>query len=59
MKLVEGIYQKNPFADYFNEILSKTLSSYIKHKLQADQEYKIHILEMSKKQFFKQRKRKT
>ena len=46
MQLVEGIYQGNPFADYFNDVLGKTVSAYIQEKLCADKACKIRILEI-------------
>jgi polyketide synthase PksM len=46
MKLVEGIYRGNRVADYFNEVLGAKLSAWIEHRLQADGEHKIRILEI-------------
>lgn len=44
--LVEGIYKDNPLADLYNEILSNTLETCIKHKLEKDKTSKIRILEI-------------
>ena len=46
MQLVEGIYRGNVLADYFNELLSDTLVSYIEHQLQEDKNRKIRIIEI-------------
>ncbi|MBO0799434.1 MAG: KR domain-containing protein, partial [Blastocatellia bacterium] len=46
MRLVEGVYQGNAMIDYFNEALGDTLAACIEHKLAADRELKIRILEI-------------
>src|SRR5262249_32220367 len=48
MRLVEGIYQGNAQADYFNEVLVETLSDYLehRHKPGGAKEEKIRILEI-------------
>src|SRR5262249_29201288 len=39
-------YRGNALADYFNEVLCETLASCIDHRLQADKESKIRLLEI-------------
>jgi polyketide synthase PksN len=46
MHLVQAVYRGNPLADYFNEVLSETLSACIEQWLQADSTRKIRILEI-------------
>ena len=46
MRLVEGVYQGNALADYFNEALGATLTACIDDQLRADGERKIRILEI-------------
>jgi acyl transferase domain-containing protein/tryptophanase/acyl carrier protein/SAM-dependent methyltransferase len=46
MQLVEGLYQGNPQADFFNEVLAETLVGCIEQKLKADKESEIRILEV-------------
>jgi SAM-dependent methyltransferase/acyl carrier protein len=46
MRLVEGIYRGNALADYFNDALSETLIACIEHRLQADKNREIRILEI-------------
>lgn len=46
MALVEGVYQGNALADYFNGVLGSTLVSCIKEKLAAEPQAKIRILEI-------------
>jgi SAM-dependent methyltransferase len=46
MHLVEGIYRGNPLADYFNDVLCKTLSATIERQLLAEPERRIRIIEI-------------
>jgi polyketide synthase PksN len=46
MQLVEGIYRGNALADYFNQMLSDTLSSCIEHQLAEDKNRGIRIVEI-------------
>ena len=46
MELVEGIYRGNAMAEYFNEILGRTLVAGIEYLLSQDQERRIRILEI-------------
>jgi acyl transferase domain-containing protein/acyl carrier protein/SAM-dependent methyltransferase len=46
MHLVEGIYRGNPQADYFNNVLGRTLSACIEQQLHTDPERKIRIIEI-------------
>lgn len=46
MHLVEGIYRGNPLADYFNDVLCRTLSAAIERQLRAEPERKIRIIEI-------------
>src|SRR6185436_8705891 len=46
MHLVEGVYRGNPQADYFNDVLSKTLSACIERQLQTEPEREIRIIEI-------------
>lgn len=46
MALVEGVYQGNPLADYFNSALSATLVACIKERLAAEPTARIRILEI-------------
>ncbi|HEX6095442.1 MAG TPA: SDR family NAD(P)-dependent oxidoreductase [Thermoanaerobaculia bacterium] len=46
MHLVEGLYRGNPQADYFNDVLGRTLTACIEQQLQADPERRLRILEI-------------
>ena len=46
LKLVEGIYKNNLVADYFNEVLSDVLLTYLKHRLTQDPQARFRILEI-------------
>ncbi|MCP6681311.1 SDR family NAD(P)-dependent oxidoreductase [Bacillus nakamurai] len=46
MELVEGIYKHNQVADYFNNVLSDTLTAYVKERISQDSEAAIRILEI-------------
>jgi hypothetical protein len=46
MHLVEGLYRGNPQADYFNDVLGRTLSACIEQQLQADPERRFRIVEI-------------
>jgi acyl transferase domain-containing protein/tryptophanase/SAM-dependent methyltransferase len=46
MHLVEGIYRGNVLADYFNDVLSKTLIACIEQQLQSGKKREIRILEV-------------
>jgi acyl transferase domain-containing protein/tryptophanase/SAM-dependent methyltransferase len=46
MQLVEGIYRGNALADYFNQMLSDTLSSCIERQLAEDKNRSIRIIEI-------------
>ena len=46
MELVEGIYQRNQVADYYNQVLGESLSFAIKQKLKQNPQCKIRILEI-------------
>ncbi len=46
MRLVEAVYRGNPQADYFNDVLCKTLSAAIERQLQAEPQRKIRIIEI-------------
>ncbi|ACU62721.1 SDR family NAD(P)-dependent oxidoreductase [Chitinophaga pinensis] len=46
MKLVEGIYKHNKVADYFNEVLSETLTAYCQERIRQDKNARINILEI-------------
>nr|AEC04363.1 polyketide synthase [Chitinophaga sancti] len=46
MKLVEGIYKHNKVADYFNEVLSETLTAYCQERIRQDKNVRINILEI-------------
>ena len=46
MELVEGIYRGNAMADYFNEILGRTLVAGIEYLLSLDEQRTIRILEI-------------
>jgi len=46
MELVEGIYQQNLTADYFNEILAQFLVTYLQDRLTHDEHARIRILEI-------------
>jgi acyl transferase domain-containing protein/acyl carrier protein/SAM-dependent methyltransferase len=46
MHLVEGVYRGNPQADYFNDVLGRTLTACIEQQLQADPERRLRILEI-------------
>lgn len=46
MELVEGIYKHNPVADYFNEVLGDTLTTYLQQRLKHDPQTRIRILEI-------------
>lgn len=46
MELVEGIYKHNPVADYFNEVLGDTLTTYLQQRLKQDSQTRIRILEI-------------
>jgi len=46
MHLVEGTYRGNPQADYFNDVLHRTLSAWIEQQLQVDPNRRISIVEI-------------
>ncbi|WP_433589367.1 SDR family NAD(P)-dependent oxidoreductase [Candidatus Profftella armatura] len=46
MKMVNGIYCNNLVSDYFNEILAKTIVSFIKLRLQKEPLARIRIIEI-------------
>nr|ADA69237.1 trans-AT polyketide synthase [Nostoc sp. 'Peltigera membranacea cyanobiont'] len=46
LQIVEGIYRDNSVADYFNEVLAKSLRSAIEARLKHDPRTKLRILEI-------------
>lgn len=46
LQIVEGIYRDNSVADYFNEVLAKSLRSAIEARLRHDPHTKLRILEI-------------
>ncbi|MEH1972440.1 MAG: SDR family NAD(P)-dependent oxidoreductase [Nostoc sp.] len=46
LQIVEGIYRDNSVADYFNEVLAKSLRSAIEARLRHDPRTKLRILEI-------------
>jgi len=46
MHLVEGLYRGNPQADYFNDVLARTLRACIEQQLQTDPERRFRIVEI-------------
>jgi len=46
LRLVEGVYQNNPVADYFNAVLADTLVLYLEQRLHHDPATRIRILEI-------------
>ena len=46
MELVEGIYNNNVVANYFNEALASMVTNYIHERVQVDSSTKIRILEI-------------
>src|SRR5437667_1257500 len=46
MRLVEGIYQHNAIADYFNDVLAQLLGIYLQEWLAYDRDAHIRILEI-------------
>ena len=46
MQLVEGIYQHNVTADYFNEVLATLVATYLQNMLARDRDTHIRILEI-------------
>ena len=46
LQIVEGIYRDNPVADYFNEVLAKSLRAAIEARLKHDPQGKFRILEI-------------
>src|SRR5436305_13622534 len=46
MQLVEGIYQKNAIADYFNDDLAQLVVTYLQERLTGDRHAHIRILEV-------------
>jgi polyketide synthase PksM len=46
MKLVEGIYKGNRTADYFNDVLSDTVVSYIRERISSNGNARIRIIEI-------------
>lgn len=46
MELVEGIYQNNDIADYFNNILAQKVVEYIQELLHQDPNARIRIIEI-------------
>ncbi|MCP4402539.1 MAG: SDR family NAD(P)-dependent oxidoreductase, partial [bacterium] len=46
MALVEGIYQHNPVADYFNAVLAETITAYLQARIKQDSSARIRILEI-------------
>jgi polyketide synthase PksR len=46
MAMVEGAYQGNAIADYFNQVLRDTLRAYMESRLSGEPDAKIRILEI-------------
>jgi amino acid adenylation domain-containing protein len=46
MHLVEGLYQGNPVADHFNDVLCDNVLAFVTARLQQDPEARIRILEI-------------
>lgn len=46
MELVEGIYQNNAVADYFNNLLAQKVIDYIQERLRQNPDARIRIIEI-------------
>ena len=46
LSLVEGIYQNNPTADYYNERVAACVKAYVKERIKHDPQAEIVILEV-------------
>ncbi|TMC15471.1 MAG: methyltransferase, partial [Chloroflexi bacterium] len=46
MRLVEGIYQRNVIADYFNDVLAQLVVTYLQERLAYEEHARIRILEI-------------
>lgn len=46
MKLVEGVYQNNPVADYFNAVTAETVAAFLKERTEQEHSAQIRILEI-------------
>ncbi|MEW9701804.1 SDR family NAD(P)-dependent oxidoreductase [Paenibacillus sp. SI8] len=46
MELVEGVYKNNPTADYYNEVLSDTVTAYVEERMKQDPSAQVRIIEI-------------
>ncbi|MFR9728369.1 SDR family NAD(P)-dependent oxidoreductase [Saccharopolyspora sp. MS10] len=46
LHLVEAVYQNNPVADYFNDVLADALVDYLRRRLERDPSARLRILEI-------------
>ncbi len=46
MRLVEGIYKNNTVSDYFNEVLTETITAYMEERLEREPTARIRIIEI-------------
>lgn len=46
MSLVEGIYKNNTVSDYFNEVLTETITAYMEERLAQEPSARIRIIEI-------------